>query len=83
MMLANDTELRNTQAKLARLQERYEALRDKPCEDEALRMASLMSLKKLINQFTEEIVRYQIRQPANGQGAEPGERRLMQPSHPE
>lgn len=59
MNLRNETELANTQAKLALLESRYEELSNEPTEDEELRAATLKSLKKYINQFKEEIIRYQ------------------------
>jgi hypothetical protein len=64
MMLKNEIEVANTRAKLARLQARYEARRHEPTSDPILREATLRSLKKYINQFTEEIARYEARQPA-------------------
>lgn len=64
MNLANDTELANTRAKLADLEARYEELQNEPTEDEHLREVTLRSLKKYINQFKEEIIRYQTSQTA-------------------
>jgi len=57
--LRNDTELANTRAKLQRLTNRYEVLRTEMGGDEELREATLESLKRLINQFREEIARYE------------------------
>jgi hypothetical protein len=62
MNLANDVELANTRAKLAELEARYEELQNEPTEDEHLREVTLKSLKKYINQFKEEIVRYEAHQ---------------------
>ncbi len=59
MDLRNDTELANTRAKLQRLTNRYEVLRTEMGGDEELREATLESLKRLINQFREEIARYE------------------------
>jgi hypothetical protein len=59
MSLRNQTELKNTRAKLARLERRYDVLRSKPTVDEELRKATLQSLKRYINQFKEEIARYE------------------------
>jgi hypothetical protein len=61
MMLENDRQLANTQEKLRELQERYEQLKFKDMESERLRRMTLRSLKKMINQLTEEIVRYNCR----------------------
>jgi hypothetical protein len=62
MNLANDIELANTRAKLAELEARYEELQSEPTDDEYLREVTLRSLKKYINQFKEEIIRYQAAQ---------------------
>jgi len=59
MNLQNQTELDNTRAKLARLEARYEALQKEASEDQALRDATLKSVKRYINQFKEEIARYE------------------------
>jgi len=65
MNLRNDIELANTQAKLARLERRYELLLNDREEDEHVRELTMKSLKRYINQFNEEIARYQAHQPAN------------------
>jgi hypothetical protein len=62
MMLANDIELANTRAKLAELEARHEELRNETVEDEHLRQVTLRSLKRYINQFKEEIARYEAHQ---------------------
>jgi uncharacterized protein involved in exopolysaccharide biosynthesis len=64
MSLRNDTELANTRAKLARLEKRYQSLRDDSSEDPHVRELTMRSLKGTINQFKEEIARYEARQPA-------------------
>ena len=61
MTLDNDTELLNTRAKLRELQERYEALRVDLSEDPRVRRLTMMSLKRPINQLTEEITRFESR----------------------
>jgi hypothetical protein len=61
MMLDNETELLNTRTKLRELQERYEALRVDLSEDPRVRRLTMMSLKRLINQLTEEITRFESR----------------------
>jgi septation ring formation regulator EzrA len=59
MSLKNDTELANTRAKLLRLESRYEELRNDTSEDEHVRELTMRSLKGTINQFKEEIARYE------------------------
>jgi hypothetical protein len=62
MNLRKQTELDNTRAKLALLESRYEALRKEATEDKQVREATLRSLKRYINQFKEEIARYEAHQ---------------------
>ena len=64
MSLKNETELVNTQNKLARLEARYQTLISEKGGDEELRDMTLESLQRTINQFKEEIARYGSRQPA-------------------
>jgi hypothetical protein len=59
MNLKNQTEVDNTRTKLARLESRYEALLKETSDDEELHEATLRSLKRYINQFKEEIARYE------------------------
>jgi len=61
MMLDNEAELANTRTKLRELKERYEALRIDQSEDPRVRRLTMMSLKRLINQLTEEITRFESR----------------------
>ena len=61
MTLANSTELINTQAKLSELKKRYEELRLDLSEDARVRKLTMLSLKRLINQLTEEIARFESR----------------------
>lgn len=63
-MLRSDRELANTREKLRLLEESYEELSNETGGDEELREASLESLKRFINQFKEEIARYEAHQPA-------------------
>jgi hypothetical protein len=42
---------------------RYEALRNDTSDDKHVRELSMRSLKQLISQMTEEIVRYEAHQP--------------------
>jgi septation ring formation regulator EzrA len=64
MSLKNDTELANTRIKLQRLEKRYEELRNDMSEDEHVRELTMRSLKGTINQFKEEIARYEAHQHA-------------------
>ena len=61
MMIDDETELLNTRAKLRELQDRYAALREDQAEDPRVRRLTMMSLKRLINQLTEEITRFESR----------------------
>ena len=64
MSLRNERELASTRNKLARLEARYQSLCAQKGGDEELREMTMDSLKRTINQFKEEIARYQARQPA-------------------
>ena len=61
MSLQSEREVAHTREKLARLEARYEALRSEADGNRRLRELSMISLKRLINQFREEIVRYESR----------------------
>ncbi len=64
MSLKNERERLNTQNKLAFLEARYETLRAETGGDEELREMTMESLKRTINQFKEELARYEAHQPA-------------------
>ena len=64
MSLKNDRELANTKRKLLLLEQSYEEARTDPDEDEHVREITMESLIRLINQFKEEIARYEAHQPA-------------------
>ena len=64
MNVQSERELAVTREKLRMLEEQYEATRNRPGADEHVRKLTLQSLKKLINQLKEEIVRYQSRMSA-------------------
>lgn len=66
MSLKNDIELANTRAKLLRLERRCEELRNDGAEDEHVRELTMRSLKATINQFKEEIARYESRHVVRG-----------------
>ena len=61
MELRNERELANTRQKLARLEALYEADEKETGGDEELREIEIESLKRTINQFREEIARYEAR----------------------
>jgi hypothetical protein len=61
MTLANSAELLNTQTKLRELKTRYDELRLDLSEDPRIRRLTLLSLKRMINQLTEEIARFESR----------------------
>lgn len=63
MTLNNSIELANTQAKLGRLEARYEELHRKTGDGQHIRDLTMQSLKRYINQFKEEIARYEAHQP--------------------
>lgn len=64
MTLGSDRELANTQKKLRLLEEMYEEARTDMEGGEHVRQVEMESLKRLINQLKEEIVRYRAHQPA-------------------
>ena len=64
MTLKNHRELGNTREKLRELEQDYEELRADRTEHPHVREVTMESLKRLINQFKEEIARYEAHQPA-------------------
>ena len=64
MSLRNDREVANTRRKLERLERLYASHEKVTGGDEELREVSMESLKRLINQFKEEIARYEAHLPA-------------------
>lgn len=64
MELKSPREVVNTRVKLAELEARYEVLRSEHGGNQRLRDLTMISLKRLINQFKEEIARYETRLPA-------------------
>lgn len=60
MILLSQVEVDNTRAKLALLESSYENLRQETGGDEELREMTMRSLKRLINQLKEEIIRYEV-----------------------
>ncbi len=61
MGIMNDVELANTRVKLDRLTKRLEALRDDASADAHVRELTMRSIKGTMNQFREEIARYEGR----------------------
>ena len=59
MTLKNDIELANTRSKLRGLEEHYQARQQETPDDPHIQELTLHSLKRLINQLTEEIVRFE------------------------
>ena len=69
MSLKNNRELANTRAKLRELEQDYEELRADRDEHPHVREVTMESLKRLINQFKEEIARYEAHQPSSSEVA--------------
>lgn len=66
MTLQSKRDVANTRLKLKKLEERYASLQAKPKTNgnDKVRSWTMLSLKKLINQFKEEISRFEAK--ANG-----------------
>jgi len=60
--LKDQIELENTREKLQMLEQQYAAAQMRPSVNRYARQLTLRSLKKLINQLTEEIVRFKSRE---------------------
>ena len=69
MRLENQAQVDNTRKKLDRLEASYERLKQAPTDNPHVRLLSLMSLKRLINQMKEEIILFEIRQKPLADGA--------------
>jgi septation ring formation regulator EzrA len=61
MSIENRRQLENTRAKVQMMEELYERKRREPADDEHVRELTLRSLKKRINQFKEEMIRFECR----------------------
>ena len=61
MSIENRRQLENTRAKLAELEQLYTKTSQAPAADEHVRELTLRSLKKRVNQFREEIARFEAR----------------------
>ncbi len=57
-MIASDQQLQNTIEKLARLEKYYAEAKERPVDNPQAREQSLRSLKRMMNQLKEEVVRY-------------------------
>jgi hypothetical protein len=64
MSLQSRRQLENTRAKLKLLEARLGELDNEPVENARTRELTRLSLKKLINQLKEEIVRFEAREVA-------------------
>ena len=65
MILETEQDATNTRVKLQRLEELYRLNLEEPGEVTTARRLEQRSLKRLINQLTEEIVRYESRAMAS------------------
>lgn len=66
MSIQSLEELANTKEKLRLLKERYERRKTEPVENLDVKELTLRSLKQLINQLTEEVVRYEAHAKVKG-----------------
>jgi hypothetical protein len=68
MSIENRRQLENTRAKLQRMEQLYERLRQEPTDNALVQELTMRSLKKRINQFKEEIIRFECRMGSSGRG---------------
>jgi hypothetical protein len=69
MSIENRLQLENTRSKLQELEHLYKKTREAPAASEHVRKLTMLSLKKRINQFKEEITRFEARSyPATPNG---------------
>jgi hypothetical protein len=61
MSIENRRQLENTRAKLRELESLYASTLQQPTKNERVRELTLRSLKQRINQFKEEITRFETR----------------------
>jgi hypothetical protein len=59
MSIENRHQMENTRMKLQELEQLYAKTRQRPATSEHVRELTLRSLKKRINQFKEEIIRFE------------------------
>jgi hypothetical protein len=60
-MIKDDLELKTTRRKLAELEAAFEAARSRTDRSEYSRRLTMQSVKRMINQLTEEIIQYESR----------------------
>ncbi len=68
MSIENLRQLENTRAKLQMMEKLYERKRQEPTDNSLVQELTLRSLKKRINQFKEEITRFECRMGSSVQG---------------
>jgi hypothetical protein len=61
MEITDERQVQNTREKLRLLEERYDAVKRDVADTTPARDWTLRSLKRLINQFKEEIIRFESR----------------------
>ena len=59
MKLANRTQYENTRIKLASLEEHYQAALQRDMDNPDLKQLTLYSLRQMINQLKEEMIRFE------------------------
>jgi hypothetical protein len=67
MELKSEREVEVTREKLHLLEERYETIRNRPTANERVRELTLRSFRQTINQFKEDIIRFESRRRAETQ----------------
>ena len=80
MNIENRHQLKNTQVKLQELEQLHAKIKQGPATSEHVRELTLWSLKKRINQFQEEIARFESRVRRKPDNPEPGIRNCWPPS---
>jgi septation ring formation regulator EzrA len=66
MSIETPQQLENTRVKLQELEQLYTKIRQSPAASEHVQELTLRSLKKRINQFKEEITRFEARASSSG-----------------
>ena len=69
MTTENRRQLENTRRKLRMMEELYERMRQEPTENALVQELTLRSLKKRMNQFKEEIIRFECRKGPSARGS--------------
>jgi hypothetical protein len=68
MSIENQPQLENTRRKIQMMQELYDRKRHEPTDNALVQELTLRSLKKRINQFQEEITRFECRMGSSARG---------------